>query len=204
MESIRNTMQILNSRIENLLGNLIYLIMKAHKGMRPHDIAVLLKIIALGDKDWLGKDIANELMLSKSAVCESLARSTYASLLEKDKRTVNRKALYGFIVDGLKYVFPIQAGTVAMGLPTASVAPILRDYFPMEEVYVWPELNGEVRGLLIEPLYPGAVKASKLDPILYDLLALCDVIRAGKPKEIKKATELLGNIFGQGEDYISC
>ena len=178
--------------------------MKVHKGMRPHDIPVLLKIIALGDKEWLGKDIADELILSKSTVCESLARSAYAGLLAEDKRTVDRKALYSFIVNGLKYVYPIQAGTVAMGLPTASVAPILRDYFPMEEVYVWPSLNGDVRGLLIEPLYPGAVKASKLDPILYDLLALCDVFRVGKPKEVKKASELLANIFGQGEDYISC
>ena len=107
-------------------------------------------------------------------------------------------------MDGLKYVFPIQAGTVALGLATASVAPILRDYFPMEEVYVWPAVSGETRGLLIEPLYPGAVNASKLDPILYDLLAICDVIRIGKPKEVKKATELLRNIFGHSEDYISC
>jgi hypothetical protein len=183
---------------------MVYLNMKIHKGMRPHDVAVLLKIIAFGDKDWLGKDIANELILSKSAVCESLARSTYAGLLAKDKRTVNREALYGFLVDGLKYVFPIQAGTVALGLATASVAPILRDYFPMEEVYVWPAVSGETRGLLIEPLYPGAVNASKLDPILYDLLAICDVIRIGKPKEVKKATELLRNIFGHSEDYISC
>lgn len=178
--------------------------MKNHKGMRPLDIAVLLKIIAFEDKDWLGKDIANELIISKSAVCDSLARSAYAGLLAMDKRTVNRKALYEFLVNGLKYVFPIQAGTVAIGLPTASVAPILRDYFPLEEVYVWPDLSGEHRGLLLEPLYPGAAKASKSDPILYDLLALCDVFRIGKPKEIKKASELLWNIFGQGEDYISC
>lgn len=178
--------------------------MKAHKGMRPHDIAVLLKIISFSDKEWLGKDIADELILSKSAVCESLARSSYAGLLKMDKRTVNKQALYDFLVNGLKYVFPIQAGTVAMGLPTGSVAPILRDYFPLEEVYVWPAFNGETRGLLIEPLYPGATKAAKLDPILYDLLALCDVFRLGKAKEIKKASELLHNIFGQGEDYISC
>lgn len=178
--------------------------MKVHKGMRPHDIPVLLKIIALGDNNWLGKDIAQALILSKSAVCESLVRSNYAGLLANDKRTVNRQALYDFLVNGLKYVFPIQAGTVAIGLPTGSVAPILRDYFPMEEVYVWPSQNGETRGLLIEPLYPGAAKAAELDPILYDLLALCDVFRVGKQKEIKKASELLYNIFGQGEDYISC
>ena len=178
--------------------------MTIHKGMRPQDIVVLLKIVALGDTEWLGKDLAKDLMLSKSAICESLARSSYAGLLELDKRTVNRQAVYDFLVNGLKYVFPIHAGTVALGIPTGSVAPILRDYFPKETLYVWPTPKGETRGLLIEPLYPGATKAAELDPFLYDLLALCDVFRVGKPKEIKKAGELLRNILGQGEDYISC
>ena len=62
----------------------------------------------------------------------------------------------------------------------------------------------ETRGLLIEPLYPKVVDAVKLDPMLYDLLALADTFRVGNEKEIARAKELLGNIFGQGEDYISC
>ncbi len=188
----------------NLLGKIVYLIMKSHKGMRPHDIAILLKIISLGDIEWLNKDLAQALFISQSEVSESLSRSVFSGLLAADKKTVNRAALMGFLINGLKYVFPVQPGTVAKGTLTASMAPILRDYFPAEDIYVWPELNGATRGLVIEPLYPGAVNASKQDPMLYDLLALCDVFRLGKPKEVQKASELLTNIFGQGDDYISC
>ncbi len=62
----------------------------------------------------------------------------------------------------------------------------------------------ETRGLLVEPLYPKVVNAVKLDPILYDLLALADTFRVGNDKEVARAKALLKNIFEQGDDYISC
>jgi hypothetical protein len=62
----------------------------------------------------------------------------------------------------------------------------------------------ETRGLLIEPLYANVIEAVKLDPILYDLLALAETFRVGNDKQVARSKELLGNIFGQGDDYISC
>ena len=62
----------------------------------------------------------------------------------------------------------------------------------------------ETRGLLIEPLYTNVIEAVKMDPILYDLLALAETFRVGNDKQIARAKELLSNIFGQGDDYISC
>lgn len=35
--------------------------MKSHNGMRPQDIVVLLKIIALGEKEWQYRDLASQL-----------------------------------------------------------------------------------------------------------------------------------------------
>ena len=178
--------------------------MKTHNGMRPQDIAVLLKICCYGDTEWLHKQLADDLNISKSETSESLNRSVYAGLLSEDKKKVNKRALKDFLIHGLKFVFPIQGGTLAIGLHTSSFSPILKDYFPEETPYVWPTKGGNHRGLLIEPLYQGAVEASKKDPMLYDLLCLCDVFRIGKEKEIQKATELIGNILGQWDDYISC
>ena len=169
--------------------------MKKHNGMRPLDLVVLRKIVALGNKPWLDKDLAIQLKLSKSAICESLHRSSFAGLLATDKKVVDQNALFGFLIYGLKYTFPVQAGTVAMGKATGISAPILRDLVPMEDIYVWPELNGPTRGLLIEPLYPGAIEATAQDPILYDLLSLCDVLRMGKPQELTTAIHQLKNIF---------
>ncbi len=165
--------------------------------MRPLDIVVLLKIISLDNKKWLDKDLANQLKLSKSAISESLHRSSFAGLLDSDKKTVNRIAFLGFLSFGLQFAFPVQAGTVAMGKATGSSAPILRGILPMEDMYVWPAQNGQTRGLLIEPLYPGVFEAAELDLKLYDLLTLCDVLRMGKPTEIPKAIHILENIFAQ-------
>jgi hypothetical protein len=178
--------------------------MKNQKAMRPQDIAVLLKIISYGEADWLQKQLAEDLSISKSEVCESLARSVFAELLDIDKKTVNKKALGDFLIYGLRYCFPTKPGTLAVGFTTAGLSPILKDYFPNSTPLVWAHKNGSQRGLLIEPLYSGAADASRKDPMLYDLLSLCDVFRAGEEKEIQKAAELLKNILGQGEDYISC
>jgi hypothetical protein len=178
--------------------------MKNHKGMRPQDIVVLLKIIVYNSEDWLQKQLADDLSISKSEVCESLNRSVYAGLLSENKITVNRKALEGFLIHGIKYVFPVKPGTLALGLPTGSGSPILKDYFPDTTPLVWPIKGGTERGLLIEPLYAGVANACVKDPMLYDLLSLCEVFRTGEDREVKKATELLVNILRQGNDYISC
>jgi hypothetical protein len=57
--------------------------------------------------------------------------------------------------------------------------------------YVWPDNKGEVMGLMIEPLYKRQVEAIKIDKEYYRLLALVDVIRVGKVREIKYAIDQL-------------
>lgn len=178
--------------------------MKTHKGMRPQDIVVLLKIFSLGEAEWRNKDLASSLFISQSEVSESLNRSLYAGLIGIDKKTIHKTALFGLLVYGLRYIFPVQAGTIARGIPASVSAPILKDDFLYETSLVWPDPTMEQRGLLIEPLYPKVVEAVKLDPVLYDLLALTETFRVGNEKQVARAKELLSNIFGQGDDYISC
>ncbi len=52
--------------------------MRKHNGMRPQDIAVLLKIIANGNMNWHNKDLSLALSLSASEISESLNRSQVA------------------------------------------------------------------------------------------------------------------------------
>ena len=98
--------------------------MKTHKGIRPQDIVVLLKIFSLGEEEWLNKDLSKQLFISQSEISESLNRSVYAGLLGIDKKTIQKSALFGLLVYGLRYIFPIKAGTLAKGIPTA--APAIR------------------------------------------------------------------------------
>ncbi len=170
--------------------------MKQHKGMRPHDIAVLLKIAAIKEQPWLNKDLAATLYISPSEITESLGRSAIAGLIDPAKKKVFIRSLVDFLHHGLKYVFPVVPGALVKGKPTAQAAPVMNRYFASAEKYVWPDANGKERGMLVEPLYPGVIKATNVDTVLYDLLALCDVIRLGKVREIKKAEELIKKILG--------
>jgi hypothetical protein len=169
--------------------------MKAHNGMRPHDLVVLLKIVSLNNSDWMSKDLAAGLYISNSEISESLNRSMIAKLISPDKRVVFKTALYNFIEYGLKYVFPAEPGPIVRGMPTAHSAPILKASFIADDQYVWPDADGKVKGQSIAPLYPNQVKAALKDDLLYDKLALVDAIRVGRVREQKKALELLKQSF---------
>ena len=80
------------------------------------------------------------------------------------------------------------------------VSLLLSD-FSSEISYIWPDIAGKQRGMIIDPLYPGAVAAAKQDEDLYELLAICDVFRIGKVREIKKAEELLKDKFKE-KNYV--
>ncbi|WP_432671101.1 hypothetical protein [Flavobacterium sp. SM2513] len=167
--------------------------MKKHNGIRPHDVVILLKIIAIDNDNWLMKDIANKLHISPSEVSESLNRSVYAGLMTNDKRRVFKSALLDFITHGLKYVYPQKPGAMVRGIKTAHSAPPLSFEIQSDQNYVWPYAEGDSRGLTIEPLNPNVPKASLEDHKLYELLALLDAVRIGNTREQNRAINELKN-----------
>ncbi|GAB2679380.1 hypothetical protein GCM10027036_36780 [Flavihumibacter cheonanensis] len=155
--------------------------------MRPQDVVILLKIITKKNSPWQNKDLAGELFISPAEVSDSLSRSEVAGLIDASKKVVFRQSLMEFLEHGLRYVFPARPGTMVNGIYTAHSHPFMQTKFPSEINYVWNEAFGDVRGLTIEPLYKNQVKAAKIDPALYLLLALLDVIRVGRVREVKVA-----------------
>jgi predicted transcriptional regulator len=167
-------------------------------GMRPQDIAVLLKIIALGNKSWQNKDLAWWLHLSASEISESLNRSQIAGLIDPLKKKVYRQSLMEFLEHGLAYVFPAVPGARTQGIPTAHAHPFMKELFHSEEDYVWPSREGDSRGDGVDPLYPGITQSIKDDDLFYKLLALTDSIRVGRNRERKAAiSELKKNILNE-------
>ena len=169
--------------------------MKAHNGMRPQDIVILLKILTVTEPHWQYRDLAAGLYLSTSEVSESLHRSHTAGLIDESKRKIHRQSLMEFIQYGLSYVFPQVPGTMVTGIPTAHSYPFYSKLFKSELNYVWPDIDGNMRGLAIHPLYPSVVKAVKKDELLYKLLASIDIIRVGRTRELKVAIEELQKII---------
>ncbi|MCB0783248.1 MAG: hypothetical protein KDC02_03290, partial [Flavobacteriales bacterium] len=93
--------------------------MKQVVHLRPQDVVILLKLVALGKEDWLAKDLARELHLSPAEVSNSLGRSAFAGLLDQSKRHVQRAALLDLLLHGLPYVYPVRPGGRVRGVPTA-------------------------------------------------------------------------------------
>jgi predicted transcriptional regulator len=165
--------------------------MKQHRGMRPHDIVVLLKVATKGTKPWLVKDIAFDLGISQSEVSESLHRSVQAGFISESKRLLMKGALLDFLKYGLKYVYPQRPGAIVRGIPTSHSAPPLNKEIVSDEQYVWPYAEGTMRGQSIEPLHKSVPKACLKDKKLYELLALADALRVGKARERSFAMEEL-------------
>jgi len=166
--------------------------MKKHNGMRPQDIVVLLKIIALKHDDWKNSDLAWSLQISASEITEVLNRCRIGGLVDSKKRKVHISSFKEFLIYGLKYVFPVEPGAVVRGIPTAhSAYPINEQIASGNDIYVWPYAKGNQRGQAIEPLYKTLPAVVKDDNLFYELLVVTDTIRIGRSREIKIAIEEL-------------
>ena len=161
--------------------------MRKHNGMRPQDIVVLLKIVLLGKKEWQYQDLSRSLYISGAEINASLNRSKAAGLIDFNRKRVNKLAFIEFLQYGLKYVFPVDPGPLSKGMPTAHSHPAVKNNIISESIYVWPDLDGKEYGQSIEPLYSNQVKAALEDAKLYEAMALIDMIRAGKTREVKMA-----------------
>jgi hypothetical protein len=156
---------------------------------------VLLKLVALRDKNATYSELADALGMSSSEVHASIGRAKIARLanLENERPTVIRSALKEFLLHGAKYAFPATLGTTTRGVPTAYAAPplVTRISQSSEPPPVWPDAQGEQRGMGFHPLYPTAPFAAKRDRSLYELLALFDALRGGTARERQISSQLL-------------
>lgn len=155
--------------------------------LKPQDILVLLKLIAIHSKDWTYNSLAIELGMSPSEVHSAIKRALLANLAlqKKDKVIPFIRNLEEFIVHGLKFVYVPKRGEMVRGIPTAHAAPPMKSAFISdgEPPPVWPDPKGEVRGIAFSPLYKSVPKAARTDPELYELLVLVDGIRSGRARE---------------------
>jgi hypothetical protein len=169
--------------------------MTMHNGMRPQDVAVLLRIVLFKDQRWMNKDLARLLYLSPAEITGSIERSILAGLIDSDRKTVFKQSLLEFLQYGIKYVFPAIRGGVERGVLTAHSHPAIQARFASEQFMVWPDATGKEKGFSISPLYPSAAEAAKNDPEMHFLLSLVDLLRVGKTRERSWAINQLEKAF---------
>jgi hypothetical protein len=161
--------------------------------VESRDILVLLKIVARQGAAWTQPEIAGELCISQSVVSRALKTAADAELYHPGTRRVHAPSLEEALVHGARFFLRPDQGGEVRGLATASAAPPLNDLIASQAIMlpVWPDPQGDVRGLAVEPLHPNVPRAARKDPRLYELLALVDALRIGGPRERVLAAEEL-------------
>lgn len=166
--------------------------------MKEQDVVILLKKLTSKGRDLSGRKLAEELGMSASSVSESLERCKQAQLIDHNKKHVNILALQEFLIHGVAYVFPAQAGRVGRGFPTfVSAAPLKGQLAANADEFVWHDVRGTARGQQITPLYPSVPEAIQRDEELYELLVIVDALRMGRAREKNIAINELNKRFEQ-------
>ncbi len=172
--------------------------------LKPQDVLVTLKLVAISDRRWSYNELALEIGMSPSEVHSAVRRALRAGLLYKRplkpgrRRSLktsapSRQAVVEFLTHGIRYVFVPELGGETRGMPTAYAAAPLKEHIVADNPLppVWPTSGGQTRGLAFSPLYSSAPLAAAKDPALYELLALVDAIRGGRARERKLAADEL-------------
>jgi biotin operon repressor len=166
--------------------------------LKPQDCIVLIKLLANPSVELSQRQLAKTLCISLSEVNAGIKRLEEAGLLRKDKQGKlfpNINAAEDFLINAVKFFFPVKLGEYTRGVPTAIAAPIFHNKiaFGNDPIPVWPDASGEKRGVALEPLHPSVPRALRESPdqLFYELLVLVDTIRLGRPRERNLAANLL-------------
>ncbi len=159
--------------------------------LKPQDVVIMVKLIAREDSEWSYPALSHELSMSTSEVHAGVKRAVAARLMDMHRKIPIKRNLLEFLIHGVKYAYPPDRGGVTRGLPTSYAAQPLKDLIMQTDdpPPVWPDPEGQVRGYEFSPLYSSVPHACKVDPKLYEILALVDAIRDGRARETQIAVK---------------
>ena len=157
--------------------------------LKPQDIVIMLKLVVRNGSEWSYPVLAHELSMSASEVHAGVKRAVAAKLMDMHRKVPVKSNLLEFLIHGVKYAYPPDHGGLTRGMPTGYAAPPLRELIVQSDdpPPVWSDPEGQVRGYEFSPLFSSVPQACKVDPKLYELLALVDAIRDGRARERKIA-----------------
>lgn len=116
--------------------------MNIDMNLKPQDILLLLKLVALGKKPWSFNKIAIDLGMSSSEVHAAAKRALAARLAVKEGENIrpNSRNLQEFLLHGIEYVFVPERGGLNQGMPTAYASALMHAQVAEvnEPPPVWP------------------------------------------------------------------
>ena len=102
-----------------------------YMNLKPQDILVVLKLVSSGFQAYGA--LASQLGMSASEVHAAVKRAAEAGLVEitnPENRQVLSRALFTFLIHGVRRAFPAKPGPIVRGMPTAHAAPPLSSKIP--------------------------------------------------------------------------
>jgi hypothetical protein len=164
--------------------------------LKPQDLAVLFKLVALGGQ-WLPyQAMAKQMFMSQFETHAAVQRLMACRLARPEEDGSVRpimQILHPFVFYGAAYFYPAVRTEITIGFPTAYGAQPLKEHvlFADEFPPVWPHPEGTVRGPGVLPLYENAPLAAREDNALAQMMTLFDALRIGQAREREKAGALL-------------
>lgn len=152
--------------------------------LRPQDVVVVCKLFAYETRKvrWTYARLSLDVGLSAGEVHNAVDRLRSAQVVGLSGEVV-RRSLRELLVTAVPLIYYGVRGSVVLGLPTAASAPPLegvgftRPQFPT----VWRDdevdRRSAVSGESLAPVHESAPQASAGDLLVYELLALVDVLR---------------------------
>lgn len=169
--------------------------------LRPGDVVVAIQA-ALKPAKSLG-ELAVASARSIGEVHNAIRRLRAASLIEPDGRGVDRESLVQFIRWGVPVAFPAMIGSETVGFGTAKLAVSPGDdLVPAGDFeFVWPDSEGEARGVSLVPLHPRVTKIAIGNTKLFTALAAVDLVRVGGIRERTAAVDRLRQLLGMSGQH---
>ena len=167
--------------------------------LKPQDVLCACKIYSLEllRQEWSYAYLAREVGLSQSEAHNAVGRCRQAQIITPSG-SIGRRVLRDVLAVALpRMCFAVRGGNI-LGMPTSSRAPVLADKLDASEdeiLTVWPCASDHdesllARGWELRPIYPSVPMAAASDSVVYELLALVDVIRVGSQQKKQIATAL--------------
>ncbi len=162
--------------------------------LKPIDIVVLSELVLRSpERAWTQSGLAQKLRLSQPSIHRSLKQLEKSGLWRH--QSPQQLAFHKLLVHTVRTVYPPELGAPTRGLATAHSGAGLSAQLTSDTPYVWPLEEGRAYGTALLPLHPSVPKVAMEDSAFHELMALVDIFRIGRTRELRLAEHRLTEIL---------
>lgn len=170
--------------------------MRQNRVIKPQDVVILGKLIS--EKVWPSqKEIGDSLKLSQAEISHALKTLDQIGLINLTTKKINKLAVTEFITHALKFLYPIEKKGTGRGILIGPSSSTFKGKVQSDEYnYIWPDPNGDSKGIVVTPLLPELSNSVKENDILYTFLNVVEIFRGlGGVRHIQEAQKILQDIL---------